>query len=241
MFLLFGLYFFSCNKEDENPEKTPQEQLVPLNTQKVISKIKYKFIDPKNAENSVDNESIEFKYTNNQVTEVNHSELGIDQLTYSGNKLIEITDEKDPNWKTIFEYSGDNVIKISTDESRSEFFYDASNKVVESRKSYAPSYNTKYTTKYFYEGKNLVRIESAYSETTFKPFIKNIYHGKKYNPYINHNKYFKYFDFDSFVPSKKSFNENLEIYSSIGSEPRENYESKFEYDSDDFFTRYFLK
>ena len=135
------------------------------------------------------------------------------------------------DWKMTFKYDGDKLLEINTDNEiiTSDFVYDSEGKEVQLKTSYGSSFEEKYTSQYIYYNGNAVLI---YDENIY-PFNKTetftCSYDNKFNPFINHNKYFKHISFGEFI---MRFSKNNVINESSSDGVTKKY--KITYDNEDF-------
>jgi hypothetical protein len=176
IFALFG----ACNTSEEgnNDQK------------KVISKITSKYLDYVGGEKVEVIEANTFVYDKNQVVKIEVSKDFCSNYTYDGSKILSSYGCNNGDKRNVFTYSGNKLVKESSDEVINEFFYDLE-KLKEIKTSYVTdNFTKKYSSKYYFSGNNVSStIEDEF--WTSEPTITEYKYDDKKNPFTNHSLYFK--------------------------------------------------
>lgn len=158
---------------------------------KYISKIITKYLDYDGIKEVIVTETNTFIYnTNNEVIKIEVSEDFCGNFIYENSKIISSFGCINPDEKTVFSYSGNTLIKTTSDEVVNEFFYE-SNKIKEIKSSnISDNFTKKYSSKYYFSGNNVaLTSEDAYWNS--EPTITEYEYDNKNNPFKNHNLYLK--------------------------------------------------
>ena len=157
---------------------------------KVISKITSRFLDYGDGKEFINTEVNNFIYTDGKLTKIEVSEDFCGNFIYDDSKIISSFGCNNPDKKTIFSYSGNTLIKTSSDEVVNELFYD-SDKLKEIKTSnISDNFTKKYSSKYYYSGNN-VSSTSVDNFWKSEPSITEYKYDNKNNPFKNHNLFFK--------------------------------------------------
>jgi hypothetical protein len=173
----------ACSSSDEDNK-------VNNDVKKVISKITSRFLDSDGTKEFINTEVNNFIYTNGKLTKIEVSPDFCGNFIYDDFKIISSYGCVDPDEKTVFSYSGNNLIKTSSEEVVNELFYD-SGKLKEIKTSnISDNFTKKYSSKYYFSGNNVVKtIIDEFWKTA--PTITEYKYDNKNNPFKNHNLFFK--------------------------------------------------
>lgn len=179
--IIFSTLFGACSTSDDNED----------DKKKVISKIITKYLDYDGIKEVEVTETNTFVYnSNNEVIKIEVSEDFCGNFIYEDSKIISSYGCISPDEKTVFSYSGNTLIKTTSDEVVNEFFYD-SDKLKEVKFStISDNFTKKYSNKYYFSGNNVALT----SEDVFwnsEPTIIEYEYDNKNNPFKNHNLYLK--------------------------------------------------
>lgn len=199
---LFFTLLGACSSSDEDNKVTNDEK-------KVISKITSRFLDSDGNKEFINTEVNNFIYTNGKLTKIEVSPDFCGNFIYDDSKIISSFGCLDPNEKTVFSYSGNTLIKTTSEEVVNELFYD-SDKLKEIKTSYiSDNFTKKYSSKYSFSGNN-VSSTSVDNFWKTEPTITEYKYDNKNNPFKNHSLFFKIAWGAAFLGENNAIEEILE-------------------------------
>ena len=180
---LFFILIGACSSSDD-------EIKVNNDVKKVISKITLKYLDYDGSKEIETSVSYNFTYANGDVIKIEDGSNFCNNFIYKDSKIINLYECTTPDEKTVFSYSGNTLIKTTSDEVISELFYDT-DKIKEIKTSYiSDNFTKKYSSKYSFLGNN-VSSTSVDNFWKTEPTITEYKYDNKNNPFKNHNLFFK--------------------------------------------------
>lgn len=177
--IVITILFGSCSNSEDNDD----------GKKKVISKITSKYLDYDGSKEVEVTETNNFIYLNGEVIKIEVSDDFCGIFNYLESKIVSTSGCKDATVTNI-SYSGDLLIKTTSDEVVNELFYDA-DKLIEIKTSYiTDNFTKKYSSKYYFSGNNVTMTnEDAFWKS--EPTITEYKYDNKNNPFKNHKFYFK--------------------------------------------------
>lgn len=202
-YIFVSVYVFlllvACSTSEDNVD----------DKKKVISNIivKYPYYDDIKQKEVMVIETNTFVYnSNNEVIKIEVSEDFCGNFIYEDSKIISSFGCNNPDEKTVFTYSGNTLIKTTSDEVVNEFFYE-SDKLKEIKSSnIGDNFIKKYSSKYYFSGNN-VAFTSDDVFWSSEPIITEFEYDNKNNPFKNHNLYLKLAWGDAFLGENNAIEE----------------------------------